>query len=531
MSKKRRISVSGPASVASLLPDSVNIIEGVAFFGLTSRVIHNLITIIEAGVYDRNPDLTSIVIPDSVTSIGNCAFYECSGLTSVKIGTSVTSIGDVAFRGCTGLTLIVIPDSVTSIGNSAFDGCTGLTSIVIPNSVTSIEGYAFDGCTGLVSIVIPDSVTSIGNCAFRGCTGLVSIVIPNSVTSIGDQAFRECAGLVSIVIPNSVISAGEDAFRYRTELVSTAISIDYDSFIENSAIDDGGPTIDCSEDSVRKIRNMLSVIIGSMKSSTRTRGQIQDWSLVAVIKNLIGAYRELKEEHKDKGPDDYVTCFCTRIACINQQLHGIGSPDRRFNQFYYGHWCQILRIINGNCNIWMNKYTQPLLRLRGSVSWVGQTAHSMCQHMKDRMDQIALKTKPSPLQVADLKLYQTNPYCLSFEGIKEILLEMKDAHPTCEECSCNLFFGENDRLTHSHVIAQASPDRLNNRNSLYLRGNFRLVCLEDQLVAQHHDRVDVKCPKSDDEFVFLVRHIDVILSILKERLGKAIKEQMEKVIV
>ena len=48
--------------------------------------------------------LTSIVIPDSVTSINASAFANCISLTSVVIGDSVTSIDYYAFGRCESLT-------------------------------------------------------------------------------------------------------------------------------------------------------------------------------------------------------------------------------------------------------------------------------------------------------------------------------------------------------------------------------------------------------------------------------------------
>ncbi len=179
--------------------------------------------------------VTSVVICEGITGIDAYAFLECEALTSITIPNSVTTIAPWAFRQCSGLTSITIPNSVTTIGECAFSGCTSLTQIniddgntvytsidgvvfskdeskiiivpggrngayTIPNNVTTIERNAFDGCSGLTSITIPNSVTTIGECAFDGCSGLTSITIPNSVTTIGGCAFSGCTSLTQINI-------------------------------------------------------------------------------------------------------------------------------------------------------------------------------------------------------------------------------------------------------------------------------------------------------------------------------------------
>lgn len=100
-------------------------------------------------ILDKNKSTEEIyVIREGVTEIPE-AFVDCSKVTSIVIPDSVTSIEAYAFSYCTGLTNIVIPDSVTNIGDGAFEGCIGLTSIDIPDSVINIENSAFEDCTKL----------------------------------------------------------------------------------------------------------------------------------------------------------------------------------------------------------------------------------------------------------------------------------------------------------------------------------------------------------------------------------------------
>ena len=175
-----------------IIPDSVTIIEDLAFYNCTS--------------------LKSIEIPNSVTEIWPTAFYNCTSLESIEIPNSVTVIGVNAFTSCNSLKNITISESLTGIGICAFYDCWQLESINIPNGVTSILRGTFTNCWNLQSINIPNSVTSIGSEAFYDCYNLKSINIPNSVTSIGDSAFYGCDGLENITIPEGVTSIGEYAF-------------------------------------------------------------------------------------------------------------------------------------------------------------------------------------------------------------------------------------------------------------------------------------------------------------------------------
>ncbi|MCC8191568.1 MAG: leucine-rich repeat protein [Ruminococcus sp.] len=69
---------------------------------------------------EGNISISSIIIPESVTSIEAYAFYNLWRLTEVTIPTSVTSIGYHAFDACYNLESITIPSSVTSIGKDVF---------------------------------------------------------------------------------------------------------------------------------------------------------------------------------------------------------------------------------------------------------------------------------------------------------------------------------------------------------------------------------------------------------------------------
>ena len=175
--------------------------------------------------------LTSIIIPEGVTSIDASAFESCMSLKSVTIPDTVTSIGKQAFRLCSALTSIDFPDSVTSIAIYAFQGCSSLKSINIPASVTNIEEQAFVACYSLSSINVDENNTayfSVDDVLFnKNATTLIlypakktdtEYTIPNTVTSIAAYAFAHTP-LTSITIPDSVTKIGSpDPFYETTSL-------------------------------------------------------------------------------------------------------------------------------------------------------------------------------------------------------------------------------------------------------------------------------------------------------------------------
>jgi hypothetical protein len=124
---------------------------------LTSYIIPNTVTTVEAHAAIGATSLQSITIPASVTSIGDLAFEQVLTLNSVIIAANsqLTSIGSQAFLN-TRLTSITIPASVTSIGSNAFYN-SGLKTVIF-ESITNLESLGliiqdtsqnFFGATGV----------------------------------------------------------------------------------------------------------------------------------------------------------------------------------------------------------------------------------------------------------------------------------------------------------------------------------------------------------------------------------------------
>ena len=94
----------------------------------------------------------SYIIPNSVTVIESMAFEDCDSLSSVTIQDGVKSIGSLAFKDCSGLINVTIADSVDTIGSCAFYYCNNLQSVVMGNGVSTIYSQAFYGCKALLDV-------------------------------------------------------------------------------------------------------------------------------------------------------------------------------------------------------------------------------------------------------------------------------------------------------------------------------------------------------------------------------------------
>jgi hypothetical protein len=114
------------------------------------------VTMIGAGIFNRNTSIASVTIPDSVEIIGNYAFAG-TGLTAIELPDSLRVIGDNAFYD-TQLAEFNIPDGVTHIGRAAFGRNGNLTTITIPANVESMGSDVLVACGNLVSVIFKGEI-------------------------------------------------------------------------------------------------------------------------------------------------------------------------------------------------------------------------------------------------------------------------------------------------------------------------------------------------------------------------------------
>lgn len=119
-------------------------ISDAAFYDLydfTSVTLPSALKSIGGSAFAYSDIGRSIEIPDSVTYIGDSAFKN-TGLTSVVIPEGVTIINAETFMNCYSLASVTIPKSVTSIAQDAFYDCSSLTDVYY--SGTEEEWNALD---------------------------------------------------------------------------------------------------------------------------------------------------------------------------------------------------------------------------------------------------------------------------------------------------------------------------------------------------------------------------------------------------
>jgi hypothetical protein len=121
------ITIDGKKCGGSLVIDSQVRIIGTGSFGgatgsnLTSVVIPNTVTTIEAGAFSYSKSLTSVVIPNSVKEIGAYAFNR-TNLLSLVVPSSVVSIGYGAFANNENLTFVDMSDRLENLWPEVFRG-------------------------------------------------------------------------------------------------------------------------------------------------------------------------------------------------------------------------------------------------------------------------------------------------------------------------------------------------------------------------------------------------------------------------
>ena len=166
---------------------------------------NNCNAIIETATNKLIMGCNNSTIPDSVVIIAGASFYGMTGLDTITIPESITKIETYAFYNCTGLTTINYNatncDNLTTNSNYVFQKAgysSGGVTLNIGAQVTKIPNYLFSPYASastsysmnLVAVNwLGDSCTTIGSYAFAYNTSLQSITIPASVEYIYAYAF------------------------------------------------------------------------------------------------------------------------------------------------------------------------------------------------------------------------------------------------------------------------------------------------------------------------------------------------------
>ena len=169
------------------------------------------VTVIGDSAFYTRKGLTSIVIPEGVTDIEAYAFSFCNALETVSLPATLEEIGYSAFSS-TAIKEIVIPASVTTLDTSIFDDCEKLVKVTLNEGITEIPQEMFDGCQALADINFPASLEKIGAEAFSGCYALDSVTFAEGFKEIGTDAFSN-SGVKSVNLPASFTTLGNGAFR------------------------------------------------------------------------------------------------------------------------------------------------------------------------------------------------------------------------------------------------------------------------------------------------------------------------------
>lgn len=116
------------------------------------------IVAIGGGAFASQTQLTSVVLPEEVTEVEARAFSDCTALENITLPNSLKKIGVSSFSSCYNLTEIILPENVSEIGDMAFINCTSLRTVKIDAETppTLLDDYGqFLGCTEKPYVIVP----------------------------------------------------------------------------------------------------------------------------------------------------------------------------------------------------------------------------------------------------------------------------------------------------------------------------------------------------------------------------------------
>ena len=204
------------------------------YANLTTVVIPNSVTKINAGAFLACKNLSNVTLSKSLEEMGAYAFGDCDSLTNIQIPKSLKNTTDAyyyeyiygycfgVFIACDNLKNITFESGTTKIPVGLFANNSSIETITIPNTVTTIENCAFQHCENLSNVTLSSSLVSIGSQAFKG-TSIKSIVIPDTVKQVSDGAFLACKNLSNVTLSKSLEEMGAYAFGDCDSLTSIVI--------------------------------------------------------------------------------------------------------------------------------------------------------------------------------------------------------------------------------------------------------------------------------------------------------------------
>ena len=186
---------------------------------------------IGVNAFYNNNSLTSIVIPEGVTSIEAYAFKYCYYNLSATLPEGLLSIGTEAFYDNYELKTINLPSTVEYIGEMAFGYNWDVQITELPANLKTLKS-AFRGCHNVTFSKIPAGVTSIPKWTFYECQSLTSIILPEGLTEIGEEAFYGCTNLKTVFnFSNLELSIGGTSHGYVAYYAASVVDEMVDEFL------------------------------------------------------------------------------------------------------------------------------------------------------------------------------------------------------------------------------------------------------------------------------------------------------------
>lgn len=151
----------------------------------------------------RGTGITSMLIPNSVDTIEGFAFYGCTALTSVELGNGVKYIHMHTFRACSNLETVKIGTGMIKMDYYVFADCPLLTDVTCLAVIPPRLGGTFGGTTPIATATL--SVPSGSVSAYQGAStwknfGTIQAVTPIAVHAVLEPSVALYSGKGSVLL-------------------------------------------------------------------------------------------------------------------------------------------------------------------------------------------------------------------------------------------------------------------------------------------------------------------------------------------